>query len=79
MIICSCNNLSDRDITKVVDDGALRLTELYARKDCQIRCGNCLKNVKCLFREALENRRTPLKRSTPENFSSTALSVCAGR
>ncbi|MDF7674798.1 (2Fe-2S)-binding protein [Acetobacteraceae bacterium ESL0709] len=68
MIICSCNGLSDRDITAVIDDGASRLTDLYARKNCQVRCGNCLKNVKCLFREELQKRRASMSSAPVELY-----------
>ncbi|QHI95584.1 hypothetical protein GT348_04270 [Aristophania vespae] len=73
MIICSCNGLSDRDIETVIHDGASKLAELYARKKCQVKCGNCLKNVKCLFKEELQKKRTIINGAPIELYDNHAV------
>ncbi|NHN89165.1 (2Fe-2S)-binding protein [Acetobacter conturbans] len=56
MYICSCNGLTDNDVHAAVDAGATRPVEVYAARKCRAQCGNCVKGVVCLLREALKKR-----------------------
>ncbi|GBQ18718.1 (2Fe-2S)-binding protein [Tanticharoenia sakaeratensis] len=52
MIVCSCNALTDTDVTNAVRQGAERPREVYASKNCKAQCGNCVPGVLCMLREA---------------------------
>lgn len=52
MIICSCNGLSDRDVQAAIQAGVVKVSEVYSTRQCQVKCGNCVKGVACLLKEA---------------------------
>ncbi|MCL1514883.1 hypothetical protein ASQ43_05525 [Parasaccharibacter apium] len=52
MIICSCNGLSDRDVQAAIQAGVVKVSEVYSARKCQVKCGNCVKGVACLLKEA---------------------------
>ncbi len=52
MIICSCNGLSDRDVQAAIQAGVVKVSEIYSARQCQVKCGNCVKGVACLLKEA---------------------------
>lgn len=52
MIICSCNGLSDRDVQAAIQAGIMKVSEVYSARQCQVKCGNCVKGVACLLKEA---------------------------
>ena len=52
MIICSCNVLSDRQITEAVVAGAGRPREVYAACGCKAECGGCTGTILAMVREA---------------------------
>lgn len=54
MIICSCNGLSDRDVQAAIQAGVVKLSEIYAARQCRVKCGNCVKGVACLLKAARE-------------------------
>lgn len=56
MIICSCNSLSDKDVDKAVQSGVCRLSQVYASRQCRVKCGQCVPNVACRLKEALQAR-----------------------
>lgn len=56
MYICSCNGLTDHDVSAAVEAGATRPVEVYAARKCRAQCGNCVKGVVCILREALKQR-----------------------
>jgi len=39
--ICLCNALTDRDVHRVVGEGADRLSQIYAACNCRAQCGTC--------------------------------------
>lgn len=53
MIICSCNALSHIDVEAAIRSGASRPAEVYAARQCQAQCGNCVPGILCLLRAAL--------------------------
>ena len=52
MVVCSCNRLTHVDIETAVAGGAQRPRDIYAARGCKAQCGNCVKGVVCLLREA---------------------------
>ncbi|GBQ25189.1 bacterioferritin-associated ferredoxin [Acetobacter estunensis NRIC 0472] len=58
MYVCACNGLTDKDVHDAVDAGARKPGEVYAARKCRAQCGNCVKGVVCLLREAMRNRET---------------------
>ncbi|MCX5615709.1 (2Fe-2S)-binding protein [Bombella sp. TMW 2.2559] len=52
MIICSCNGLSDRDVHAAIQAGVVKISEIYSARQCRVKCGNCVKGVACLLKEA---------------------------
>ncbi|MXV57890.1 MULTISPECIES: bacterioferritin-associated ferredoxin [unclassified Saccharibacter] len=56
MIICSCNSLSDKDVVSAVQGGVCRVSQVYASRQCRVQCGQCVRNMACRLKEALEVR-----------------------
>lgn len=54
MIVCVCNNVSDRKIRQAVDDGVTTMTELRAEFGVGACCGKCHSCAKQVLRDALE-------------------------
>lgn len=54
MIICLCEGLSDRDLRKVVRDGATSRWELSVRTGAGRCCGSCRCDLKQIVREETE-------------------------
>lgn len=52
MIICSCNVLSDGQLSTAIAQGAHRPREVYAACGCKAECGNCTRTILTLIREA---------------------------
>lgn len=52
MIICSCNGLSDRDVHAAIQAGVVKISEIYSARQCRVKCGNCVKGVACMLKEA---------------------------
>lgn len=52
MVVCSCNRLTHKDVEAAVADGATHPRDIYAARNCKAQCGNCVKGVVCLLREA---------------------------
>ena len=48
MILCSCNMITDRDVTTSVKPcgrRADRARDVFRSKGCQPQCGRCIKNI----------------------------------
>ncbi len=41
MIICICNNISDKKISKTLDNGAKTVREVYNQCGVKPQCGSC--------------------------------------
>jgi bacterioferritin-associated ferredoxin len=57
MIVCVCNNVSDRKIRRAVDDGLSTMVELRSELDVGTCCGKCHACAKAVLRECLEDAR----------------------
>lgn len=45
MYVCICNALDDREVTRVIREGATAAEDIHPRLGCQIRCGRCLPTI----------------------------------
>ena len=54
MIICICNNVSDRRIRQAVEDGMRSMVELRAHLDVGTCCGKCHACAKAVLRDCVE-------------------------
>lgn len=54
MIVCVCNNVSDRKIRQAVDDGASSMVDLRNQLSVGTCCGKCHSCAKRVLRESLE-------------------------
>lgn len=57
MIVCVCNNVSDRKIREAVRDGMSSMADLRAGLDVGTCCGKCHACAKTVLRECLEDAR----------------------
>jgi bacterioferritin-associated ferredoxin len=55
MIVCVCNNVSDRKIRQAVDSGMTSLAELRTNLDVGTCCGKCHSCAKQVLRECLDD------------------------
>ena len=46
MIICVCNNISDKEISKIVDNGATSVKDVYNQCGVKPQCGSCKDYIK---------------------------------
>lgn len=54
MIVCVCNNVSDRKIRQAVDAGASSMSELRTNLGVATCCGKCASCAKQVLRECLD-------------------------
>jgi bacterioferritin-associated ferredoxin len=59
MIVCVCNNVSDRKIRKAVDAGVTSMVELREQLDVGTCCGKCHSCAKQVLRECLDDADKP--------------------
>ncbi len=55
MIVCICNNVSDRKIRQAVDAGVTSMAGLRDRLDVGTCCGKCHACAKSVLRDCLED------------------------
>ncbi|MFC5476430.1 (2Fe-2S)-binding protein [Paraherbaspirillum soli] len=55
MIVCVCNNISDRKIRQAVDSGMSTMSELRKNLGVATCCGKCHTCAKSVLRECLAN------------------------
>ncbi len=55
MIVCICNNVSDRKIRQAVDAGMTSMAELRRNLEVGTCCGKCHASAKSVLRECLGN------------------------
>jgi bacterioferritin-associated ferredoxin len=58
MIVCICNNVSDKAIRHAVHAGVTSLTGLRTQLEVGACCGKCIDCAKTLLRECLEDQST---------------------
>jgi bacterioferritin-associated ferredoxin len=76
MILCSCNQISDRDVKSSVKPcGALadRAREVFRGKGCLPKCGRCVRNIQAVCdREAAKVENRIRARSNRQRFAVAA-------
>lgn len=55
MIVCVCNNVSDRKIRAAVENGMTTMVELRTHLEVGTCCGKCHACAKTVLRECLED------------------------
>jgi bacterioferritin-associated ferredoxin len=66
MIVCVCNNISDREIREAVDMGIDSMADLYKQLGVGTICGTCVSYARQVMNEHIDSntvvtelRRTP--------------------
>jgi len=57
MIVCICQNVSDKAIRQALEDGAGSMQEIRTQLGVGSCCGKCLPCAKTIVRESLEDAR----------------------
>lgn len=57
MIVCVCNNVSERKIRQAVDSGITRMSELRDELEVGTCCGKCHSCAKRVLRECLADAK----------------------
>jgi bacterioferritin-associated ferredoxin len=67
MIVCVCNNISDREIRQAVDLGLNSMADLRKELGVGTCCGKCVSCAREVMHEHLESRSsaTELRRAAP--------------
>ena len=42
MIICLCNNISEKEIEDAIESGSTKATDVYDALGCKPQCGSCM-------------------------------------
>ena len=56
MIVCVCNNISDREIRQAVDLGINSVAELRKELGVGTMCGKCISYAREVLHEALDSK-----------------------
>jgi bacterioferritin-associated ferredoxin len=68
MIVCVCNNISDREIRQAVDLGLSSMAELHRELGVGTCCGKCVSYAREVLHAHLEQVSfTELRRQAPES------------
>lgn len=70
MIVCVCNNISDREIRQAVDLGLSSMAELRRDLGVATCCGKCASCAKQVLADHLEARQVTELRTTELSFRS---------
>ena len=54
MLVCQCRGISDRQIRRLVKDGATSVRDVARATGAGMRCGGCRANVREVVNEAVE-------------------------
>ncbi len=54
MLVCHCRGISDRQIRRLVKEGATSTREVAMATGAGLRCGGCRSNVKKIVDQAVE-------------------------
>ena len=58
MIVCVCNNISDREIRQAVDLGISSVAELHKELGVGTMCGKCVSYAREVLNEHLDSKTT---------------------
>jgi bacterioferritin-associated ferredoxin len=68
MIVCICNNVSDRDIRKAVADGMTTMAELRQNLGVATCCGKCNACAVQVLRKCLADTQQAQQEAQPTGF-----------
>lgn len=70
MIVCVCNNISDREIRQAVDLGLTSMADLHKELGVGTCCGKCVSYAREVMHEHLDagTTVTELRRAAPTGF-----------
>jgi bacterioferritin-associated ferredoxin len=54
MLVCHCRGITDRQIRRLVKDGACSTRDIARATGAGLRCGDCRSNVKQVVDDAVE-------------------------
>ena len=46
MIICLCNNISEKEIDEAISRGSSKVADVYEVLGCKPQCGSCMEYIK---------------------------------
>jgi bacterioferritin-associated ferredoxin len=71
MIVCVCNNISDREIRQAVDLGLTSMADLYKELGVGTCCGKCVSYAREVMHEHLESKTvvTELRRTQHDGLA----------
>jgi bacterioferritin-associated ferredoxin len=71
MIVCVCNNISDREIRQAVDLGLSSMSELHKELGVGTCCGKCVSYAREVMNEHLASSTTvtELRRTTHDGMA----------
>ena len=64
MLVCHCRGITDRQIRRLVKDGACSTRDVARATGAGLRCGGCRSNVKKVVDEAVEKEFQKSRRTT---------------
>ena len=67
MIVCICNNVSDRKIRQAVDAGMTSMAELRDHLDIGTCCGKCHPSAKRVLRDCLADNAPAALHAAPQH------------
>lgn len=56
MLVCHCRGITDRQIRRLVNDGASSAREVARATGAGMRCGGCRSNVKQVVNDAVDEK-----------------------
>lgn len=63
MIVCLCNNITDKDIKRAVDSGLVDCDRFVNKAQCTHSCGTCTPDMKAIFKALAKNSQEALARA----------------
>jgi bacterioferritin-associated ferredoxin len=71
MIVCVCNNISDREIRQAVDLGLTSMADLYKELGVGTCCGKCVSYARQVMHEHLDSKTdfTELRRPAHDGLT----------
>ena len=64
MIVCVCNNVSESELRRAIDEGATTISQLGKRTGVGTNCGSCLQTA----RSVLDGKLSELLQANPDLY-----------
>ena len=46
MYVCICNGINERAVAQAIEDGAVKVSDIYRANGCAPRCGQCITDMR---------------------------------